>query len=119
RINTKPPPYLMLGQKILGKCVLGCFVARNFLLRACERNPEHGSNQSHGYESVGFRLSPHGIVLSEFRQPPRRDIAQNNLHHCQSSGARVPISSECISIYFCWRPRDNVIGEIASSTIRA
>jgi len=64
-INAKPPPYLVLGQKILVEFVLnGRFLARNLLLLACEGKPERRSNQSHGYEKAGFRLSSHATALS-------------------------------------------------------
>jgi hypothetical protein len=73
RINAKPPPYLVLSQKILVEFVLnGRFLARNLLLLACEGKPERRINQSHGYEKA-FRLSSHATAFLSSR--PSRPIA--------------------------------------------
>src|SRR5277367_2100003 len=58
RINAKPPPYLVLSQKILVEFVLnGRLLAHHLLLRARKGKPEPRSNESHGYEKAGFRFS--------------------------------------------------------------
>ena len=64
RINAKPPPYLVLRQKILGEFVLnGRFLAGGLLLRVCEGKSERSNDQSHGQEKAGFRLSSHATAL--------------------------------------------------------